>query len=102
MTPEPIISRSKSATIVKTRKAVQVVFWERNASADLSAQDKLRVSEPCVIVATAIAAGWRLHVADPSKALTELTIQVERRGAGPCLWHVPLPNGSSAGSTVAA
>ena len=101
--PAPTIVRSKSATAVLRGKDVtQVVFWE-SSSVALSTGHKLRASAPCVLIASAIATGrWQVSVADPSRELRSLTLEIERTDTGgkPCMWEVPLPNGTAVGSTA--
>ena len=101
--PAPAIVRSKSATAVLRGKDVtQVVFWE-SSSVALSTGHKLRASAPCVLIASAIATGrWQVWVADPSRELRSLTLEIERTDAGgkPCMWGVPLPNGTAVGSAA--
>ena len=72
-------------------------------SITLSSGRKMHASAPCVLVAKATAAGrWQVWVADPSRELQSLTIQIEHSTGGkPCTWDVPLPNGTAIGSTVA-
>ena len=102
--PAPEIVRSKSATAVSRGKDVtQVVFWESD-SITLSSGHKLHASAPCVLVARTIAVGrWRVWVADPSRELQSLTVEIESSTGGKHCgrWEVPLPNGTAIGSTIA-
>ena len=126
----PKVTRSAAVTSVASATSSpgggavhQAVFWSSNATVELSAEETLHTSAPCVVIATAAAAtadgttthysgggGWEIFVVDPSRELKTLTLTlttavggtaaVDSNRARQCSWSVPLPTGGAAGSSV--
>ena len=85
---------------------MQAVVWQSNGTVELSQQDTLHVSAPCVVSALVVDDGWDVYVSDPSRELEALTLTVERAGSAveptpsSCAWTGLLPTGGAAGSSV--